>query len=82
MVQRARTLSPFIEPATPTLVTEPPHGHDWVHEVKFDGYRMQVHKAGDRIRLFNRNGQDSTRRYPRVVAAAAKVTAWRGERRK
>ena len=36
----------FISPAQPALSDRPPHGHGWVHEVKFDGYRVQLHKAG------------------------------------
>ena len=46
-----------------------------LHEIKHDGYRMQVVKAGDRIRLFTRRGGDWTLRYPRVVRAAEKLRA-------
>lgn len=71
MFKRSRAVSPFIEPATSVLAETPPLGPEWVHEVKWDGYRMQVQKAGDRVRLFNRKGQDCTRRYPRIAKAAA-----------
>ena len=37
---------PFIEPCLPTLAKEPPAGPAWVHEVKFDDYRLQLHKDG------------------------------------
>lgn len=43
MQPRIRSLSPFIDPATPVLVPEPPLGPEWLHEIKWDGYRMQVH---------------------------------------
>ena len=66
-----RSCSPFIGPASPVLVAEPPLDAAWVHEVKWDGYRMQAHKAGDVVRLFNRNGQDATARYPRARDAVA-----------
>jgi len=35
----------FIEPQLAKLVSAPPKGSDWVHEIKFDGYRMQAHIA-------------------------------------
>jgi ATP-dependent DNA ligase len=47
----------------------------WLYEIKHDGYRMQVRKDGDRVRLFTRRGFDWTQRYPRVVAAALKIKA-------
>jgi bifunctional non-homologous end joining protein LigD len=47
-----------------------------VHEVKFDGYRMQVQKAGDRVRVFNRQGQDCTHRHPLVAEAGASLPAF------
>jgi len=36
----------FIPPCEPTLRDRLPKGEGWLYEVKFDGYRMQVHKAG------------------------------------
>ena len=53
----------FITPAAPVLKREPPVGPQWVHEVKFDGWRMQLHKAGDRVVIFSRNGIDMTSRF-------------------
>lgn len=72
MPPRSRS-SPFVEPAVPVLVDVPPLGPEWVHEIKWDGFRMQVQKAGDRVRIFNRQGQDCTRHYPRVVEAATSL---------
>jgi ATP-dependent DNA ligase len=37
-----------------------PTGADWLHEVKFDGYRVQVHKTGREVEIFSRNGHDFT----------------------
>ena len=42
----------FVEPCIPTLVDKPPTGPGWVHEVKHDGYRLQVWRDGERVRLF------------------------------
>jgi bifunctional non-homologous end joining protein LigD len=50
-----------------------PKGEGWVYEVKFDGYRMQVHKAGPTITLYTRNGADWTERFPHLVAALASI---------
>ncbi|AZO67379.1 MAG: ATP-dependent DNA ligase [Mesorhizobium sp.] len=60
----------FIEPLMPTLVDKPPEGGDWIHEVKFDGYRSQIiiDEAGTRI--FTRNGMDWTAKYPDLVETA------------
>ena len=49
-----------------------PSSPDWIHEVKHDGFRLLVHRAGDRVRLLTRNGHDWTRRYPWIVEAALK----------
>jgi bifunctional non-homologous end joining protein LigD len=73
----------FIPIASPKLRPAPPTGADWLHEVKFDGFRIQLHKAGDQVRLFSRNGKDFTERYPSIVAAVlglgAKSAAIDGE---
>lgn len=72
--KRSRRLPPgFIQPCLASEATKPPSGPGWVHEIKHDGYRMQVRKAGDRVRLFTRRGFDWTERYPRIVKAALKI---------
>jgi bifunctional non-homologous end joining protein LigD len=63
----------FIAPAQPTLAKEPPVGALWLHEVKFDGYRMQIHKEGSQIALYSKTGNDFTRRFPAVAQAVAKL---------
>ncbi|QPC90308.1 RNA ligase family protein [Mesorhizobium sp. INR15] len=60
----------FIEPLMPTLVEKPPEGDDWIHEIKFDGYRSQIILDHD-VRIFTRNGLDWTAKY-RDLAGAAK----------
>ncbi|MDH6232944.1 bifunctional non-homologous end joining protein LigD [Mesorhizobium soli] len=60
----------FIEPCLARLETHPPTGEDWVHEIKFDGYRMQAHVAAGRTTLLTRNGLDWTERFGQEIAAA------------
>ena len=48
----------------PTRATAFPHGEDWLHEVKYDGYRLRLERDGDRVRLITRGGYDWTKRYP------------------
>ena len=43
-----------------------PAGDAWLHEVKFDGYRCQLHKAGDDVVIFSKNGREFTNRFPGV----------------
>jgi bifunctional non-homologous end joining protein LigD len=49
-----------------------PHTPDWIHEIKYDGYRLRVERDGDRVRLITRNGYDWTKRYPWIVESALK----------
>ena len=59
----------FIPPALPKLKASPPKGEGWLYELKFDGYRVQLHKAGVSSLIYGRNGGDFTRRFPAVAAA-------------
>ena len=65
----------YIPPCIPSRAHKPPAGPDWVHEVKHDGYRLQVRRDSDAVRLFTRRGYDWAERYPAIAAAAAKVRA-------
>jgi bifunctional non-homologous end joining protein LigD len=60
----------FIPPCLASLRSEPPEGADWVHEVKFDGYRMQAHLSGGKARLLTRTGLDWTARFGTTLADA------------
>jgi bifunctional non-homologous end joining protein LigD len=59
----------------PTLVREPFHRRGWVHQVKFDGWRMLAFKDESRIRLMSRQGGDHTARFADIAAAVAKLPA-------
>jgi bifunctional non-homologous end joining protein LigD len=62
----------FVEPALATLAERPRSGDRWVHEIKFDGYRIQLH-CGDVTKFFTRRGYDWTPRFKEVAAATAKL---------
>lgn len=59
--------------ASPKLRPAPPTGPDWLHEIKFDGFRIQMHKRGREVRLFSRNGKDFTGRFPLISAAVLRL---------
>ena len=65
----------FVPPCIPTRAHKAPTGPDWVHEIKHNGYRLQVHRDGDTVRLFTRRGYDWTGRYPAIAATAAALRA-------
>jgi ATP-dependent DNA ligase len=59
-------------PCLPTSGKTVPATSAWLHEVKYDGYRLIVAREGNRVRLFTRNGHDWSGRYPWIVEAALK----------
>jgi bifunctional non-homologous end joining protein LigD len=61
----------FIEFMLPTLVERPPEGGDWIHEIKYDGYRTELVIQGGRCQAFTRRGFDWSAKYPTIVTAAA-----------
>lgn len=60
-------------PQLATLVKDAPSGAEWIHEIKFDGYRIGCAIDGRRITLISRNGKDWTRAFPSIVEAASKI---------
>jgi bifunctional non-homologous end joining protein LigD len=58
--------SPFIVPSAPVLKTVPPRGDGWLHELKFDGWRAQLHKDRKTATIYSRNGKDLTERFPTI----------------
>jgi bifunctional non-homologous end joining protein LigD len=56
----------------PTCEIKVPDRPEWIHEVKYDGYRLRVERDGDRVRLITRGGYNWTKRYPWIVEAALK----------
>jgi bifunctional non-homologous end joining protein LigD len=60
-----------------TAVTDPPPGDEWLHEMKFDGYRILSRLEKGRVRLVSRNGKDWTDRFPELRDAIAGLGAER-----
>jgi len=59
----------FIPPQLATLVKEPPRGKEWLHELKFDGYRMLCHLNRGQVRFWSRNHKDWTHKFPSLGKA-------------
>jgi len=59
----------FISPQLATLKMRAPSGAQWIHEVKYDGYCIQLHLDGDNRKVFTRNGLDWTHKFS-VIAGA------------
>ncbi len=73
MARIARAQAPlpdFVAPELATLVAEVPRGESWIHEIKFDGYRMQLRVDGQSVSMLSRNGKDWTGKFPRLVEQA------------
>jgi bifunctional non-homologous end joining protein LigD len=63
----------FIHPCQPIVAKQPPTGPGWAHELKHDGYRLQIHVRDGRVRLYTINGADWSKRYPLIVESAARI---------
>jgi bifunctional non-homologous end joining protein LigD len=68
--REAAAIPAFVEPQLCRLVDRPPTGTGWAHEIKFDGYRMQLRVGGGKATLKTRKGLDWTDRFPKIAAAA------------
>lgn len=66
---RKAAMPEFVAPQLATLVREPPSGEEWLHEVKFDGYRMVCHLNRGKAHFWSRNGKDWTEKFPNLAAA-------------
>jgi bifunctional non-homologous end joining protein LigD len=56
----------------PTKAASVPDRPNWLHEVKYDGYRLRLERDGDRVRLITRGGYNWTNRYSWIVESALK----------
>jgi bifunctional non-homologous end joining protein LigD len=65
----------FIEPVLATTTDKVPAGQRWLHEIKFDGYRVQVHLRDAAVKVFTRRGNDWTNRFPKIAADAWNINA-------
>jgi ATP-dependent DNA ligase len=65
----------FVEPALATSNAKVPAGSRWIHEIKFDSYRVQVHRANGAVKVYTRRGHDWTSRFRKVADEAWHVSA-------
>jgi bifunctional non-homologous end joining protein LigD len=70
---RKAELPSFIEPTLATLATRAPAGKSWLHEIKFDGYRLQARIDRGRVKLLTRGGLDWTDKFGKAVVGALKA---------
>ncbi|HEY2446939.1 MAG TPA: DNA ligase D [Rhizomicrobium sp.] len=64
----------FVPPQLCTLTEHAPSGADWVHEIKFDGYRIQLHAQNGNAALLTRKGLDWTEKFHSIAKAAARLS--------
>lgn len=58
---------------SPVATDKPPSGGDWLHEIKFDGYRTQILVEDGKAAAFSKSGHDWSTKYRDIVSAAAKL---------
>ena len=68
-------LPDFVPPSLATLRATATEDEGWVHEIKFDGYRIQARLDRGEVRLLTRKGLDWTSKFPNIAAAVAKLPA-------
>src|SRR4051812_24543248 len=71
--KKVRTIPAFIEPQLAKLVDQPTSAPGWVHEVKFDGYRLQLRVAGGKATLKTRKGLDWTAKFQAIADIARQL---------
>ena len=64
---------PDYVPQLATLVDTPPSGDEWLHEIKYDGYRIGARVRKGRVSLYTRNGNDWTAAFPEIADAVGKL---------
>jgi bifunctional non-homologous end joining protein LigD len=70
---RKRVMPEKIAPQLATLAEEAPDGPEWLHEIKYDGYRLLARIEDGKVRLITRNGLDWTAKFPALARVLAKL---------
>jgi bifunctional non-homologous end joining protein LigD len=68
-------LPAFVAPCLATLADKPPDSGNWIHEIKFDGYRIQARLERGKVKLLTRRGLDWTDKFPTIAQAVAQLPA-------
>ncbi|MDO9412389.1 MAG: DNA ligase D [Pseudolabrys sp.] len=74
-VKKGDPLPDFVKPCLATLADKAPDSGNWIHEIKFDGYRLQARLEDGKVNLLTRSGLDWTRKFPAIAKAIAKLKA-------
>jgi bifunctional non-homologous end joining protein LigD len=69
------SFSGFIEPALAISIERVPSGTQWLHEINFDGYRVQVHLVNEAVKVYTRRGNDWTKRFKKIADDAWHISA-------
>ncbi len=69
----AQKIPPFVPPQLATLVEAPPEGAEWLHEIKYDGYRALASIGGGSVIVRTRNGLDWTDKFQPLVEPLARL---------
>ena len=73
-MQRQSVATPrWVKPQLTRLVDKAPLGNDWLHEIKYDGYRIHARLDGGQVKLLTRTGLDWSNRYRRTIKALGKL---------
>jgi ATP dependent DNA ligase domain len=59
----------YVKPQLAILKARAPQGDQWLHEIKFDGYRVQIHLNKAKRKVYTRNGLDWTKRFSAIAGA-------------
>ena len=73
--RKEKITAAFFEPELARATPAPPTGNEWIHEPKWDGYRLLAAVADGKARLWSRNGIEWTARVPHVIEAIEKLGA-------
>jgi bifunctional non-homologous end joining protein LigD len=72
---RRAALPAFVAPCLATLADKAPQSDNWIHEIKFDGYRLQARLDNGKVKLLTRRGLDWTAKFPAIAEAVATLPA-------
>ena len=72
--EKPAALPAFVKPCLATLANNAPESANWIHEIKFDGYRLQARLEAGKVTLLTRNGLDWTRKFAAIAKAVAALS--------
>jgi ATP-dependent DNA ligase len=75
MTGAPKPLPGWVKPQLTRVVDQQPDGPDWLHEIKYDGYRMHARLDRGAVRLLTRSGLNWTHKYPAIASAVSSLPA-------